>query len=84
MTDDFNEQENVGIHKVKMDKLRGVQWLRSYRNWAVLMVSIVALVGIATYLLTGNLTWHPHGHWRWEKETNDRYGTDLPPVTKDP
>ncbi len=84
MTDDFNEQENVGIHKVKMDKLRGVQWLRSYRNWAVLMVSIVALVGIATYLLTGNLTWRPHGQWHWAKETKDKNGTELPPVTSAP
>jgi hypothetical protein len=84
MTDKLNEQENLGIQKEKMNKLRGVQWLRSYRNWAFLIVAVVFLVGTATYLLTGNLTWHPNGHWRWEKVTNDRYGTELPPVTKDP
>jgi len=83
MADILNQQENVRIQEEKTRKSDWAQWLHVYR-WGVLIVAVLFLVALVTYLLNGNLTWRPHGQWHWAKETKDKNGTELPPVTSAP
>jgi hypothetical protein len=47
-----------------------------------LIAASVLVVIVVTYLLTGNLTWHPHGGWSWSvPEKVDQHAADLPPDT---
>ena len=60
---------------------RGSFWRNAYRDWRVLIVVFLATVFLVTYLMTGDSSWKPKGSWGRTVETNDKHGTDLPPVT---
>jgi hypothetical protein len=77
-----NEPPRPLIQERKMSSFRDINWHRAYRDWRVLIAVLVLLVILVTYLMTGDLTWHPRGPWRQDVEKSDKYGTDLPPVTR--
>jgi hypothetical protein len=75
------EKKHQRIQERKMNVLRDVDWNHVYRDWRFLTLGFVVLVAVGTYLLTGNLTWRPHGYWRWSvSEKVDQHAADLPPV----
>ena len=59
---------------------RGSYWHRACRDWRLLIAAALVLVAIASYLLTGDLGWRPHGIWHKTVESSDKKGTDLTPV----
>jgi hypothetical protein len=77
------EPKQQKIHpEQKMSIFRPIDWEHVYRDWRFLTVTAVLVVIIGTYLLTGNMTWHPYGGWRWSvPEKVDQHAADLPPVT---
>jgi hypothetical protein len=65
----------------KMSVFHPVDWGRVHQDWRFLTVAAVLVIIIGTYLLTGNMTWHPYGGWRWSvSEKVDPHAADLPPA----
>jgi hypothetical protein len=77
------EPKQQKVHsEQKMSIFHRVDWEHVYRDWRFLIAASVLVVIVVTYLLTGNLTWHPHGGWSWSvPEKVDQHAADLPPDT---
>jgi len=83
MTENQNEQSNQRPREQKMSSLRPVSWRHIYRDWRFLTAFFLIGAAVISYLLTGDLSWRPLGHWQQTTEKSDKLGTDLPPVTAD-
>jgi hypothetical protein len=76
-----SKQQKIHVEQ-KMSIFHSVDWEHVYRDWRFVTVIAVLTVIVVTYLLTGNMTWHPRGVWYWSvPEKVGPHAADLPPVT---
>jgi hypothetical protein len=56
------EHRHSAIVEQSLSDVRVPYWRRAHRDWRFLAVVVLMLIAIATYILTGDLSWQNHGH----------------------
>lgn len=61
MTKHKYEHHRTSYPEPEISEVRGPYWRRAHRDWRFLAVVFVMLAAIGIYVMTGNLSWKPHG-----------------------
>ncbi|HTA76319.1 MAG TPA: hypothetical protein VK791_04115, partial [bacterium] len=62
MTKHKYEHKRQAIVRQTLSEVRVPYWRRAHRDWRFLVVVVLMLAAIATYVMTGDLSWQNHGH----------------------
>ena len=55
-------------------------WHSTYQDWYLVLGSVLVLVSVVSYSLTGEWNWRPSGNWAQTIEMSDMHEVNGPPV----